>query len=82
MIRVKIKVCACHTNIYVYGEGSKPKGIAMPKTHKSIRLDRDVITQIEAIAFTEDRTFSAMAEKLLREGIDARSTKPTKPAES
>lgn len=46
----------------------------MPKTHKSIRLDRDVISQIEAIAFKEDRTFSAMSEKLLREGIEARST--------
>ncbi len=45
----------------------------MPKTHKSIRLDRNTVAQIEALAFKEERTFSAMADKLLREGIEARS---------
>jgi hypothetical protein len=82
MIRVNNKVCACATNIYVYAEGSKPKGFAMPKIHKSFRLDRNTVAQIEALAFKEDRTFSAMADKLLREGIEARSVQKTKPTAS
>lgn len=45
----------------------------MSKTHKSIRLEPETVDHIEALAFKEDRTFSAMTEKLLREGIDARS---------
>lgn len=52
----------------------------MPKIHKSFRLDRNTVAQIEALAFKEDRTFSAMADKLLREGIEARSVQTTKPA--
>lgn len=52
----------------------------MPKTAKTIHIERDTITQIEALAFKEDRTFSAMADKLLREGIEFRSVQTTKPA--
>ena len=46
----------------------------MPRTAKSIYIERDIQAQIEALAFKERRTFSAMAEELLREGIEARST--------
>ena len=56
----------------------------MPKTHKSIRLERHTITKIEALAFKENRTFSAMSDLLLMEGIEARSIQrhpeTTKPA--
>ena len=45
----------------------------MPKAQRTIHIDRDTIAQIEALAFKDDRTFSAMADKLLREGIAARS---------
>lgn len=44
--------------------------IKMPKT---LHIERDTITQIEALAFKENRTFSAMADMLLLEGIEARS---------
>lgn len=52
----------------------------MPKTAKTVHIERDTIAQIEALASHEERTFSAMADKLLRDGIETRSAKTTKPA--
>ena len=56
----------------------------MPKTAKTIHIERHTITQIEALAFKENRTFSAMSDLLLMEGIEARSIhrtpQTTKPA--
>ena len=52
----------------------------MPKTQKTLRLDDETIVQIEALAFKEKRTFSAMSDIILLEGIEARSVQTTKPA--
>lgn len=56
----------------------------MPRTAKSVYIDRDIVAQIEVLAVKEDRTFSAMAEMLLRDGLNSREGfapyKKTKPA--
>jgi uncharacterized protein with FMN-binding domain len=50
----------------------------MPKSPKTVYVDDEVISQIESIAFKDDRTFSNAVNVLLKEAITARSM-PEKP---
>jgi len=53
----------------------------MAKTQHTIHIDNNTIYKIAELAKFEGRTFSAMADRLLREGLNSLEAKEaTKPA--